>query len=47
MINNSDENTLNNGEAQQNWEEKMNEPIGFVMLTPEQIEELRKQGYNV
>ena len=25
----------------------MNEPIGFVLLTPEQIEELHKQGYNV
>lgn len=46
MINNSNENELNE-EAQQNWQEKMNEPIGFVLLTPEQINELRKQGYNV
>lgn len=34
-------------ETRKDWQEKMSEPLGFEVLSPEQIEELRKQGYNV
>ena len=29
------------------WEEKMSEPFTFRKLSQEEIEELRRQGYNV
>ena len=34
-------------ETRKDWEEKMSEPFSFKKLSQEEIEELRKQGYNV
>lgn len=33
--------------TRKDWEEKMSEPFTFKKLSHEEIEELRKQGYNV
>ena len=33
--------------TRENWEEKMSEPFTFKKLSQEEIEELRRQGYNV
>ena len=33
--------------TRKDWEEKMSEPFTFKKLSPEEIEELRRQGYNI
>lgn len=34
-------------ETRKDWLEKMREPLGFEVLSPEQIEKLKKQGYKI